>query len=426
MKAYNKHGRTFVALAIGAVLLYSSFIFIQQKQLLMAGASDFSCFYSAGKMVNSGNGTRIYDYEAQAEAQKPFFGVVGTHRFVLPFIFLPFVLVIFAPLALLSYFHALMLWYALNVCLLISVPFLLRRRLGMTDKQLGLALLATGFFLPSSISLGQGQPTILTLVLFALIFLAMGDGHELRTGCLLALTIFKPQFALPLLLALAITRRWKAVAAFFGTSALLFGLSVAIVGWRTTLSFPRAVAAFSRSPAYRGGEYNPAGMSSLRGLMLSLLDSHLPQDVIRTVVIGVSVILVAAVLLVVFTHRPRISDLDFSLIIVVTLLSSYHAYGHDLILLLLPLFLVANYISRHEFTYFRLALGMMSGLLLILPSLLFPPPVMVVAVLLLLLAMLKESLYPGAASAVRQLSEPSPSLEYPSSAPVSWKGREAL
>jgi hypothetical protein len=406
-----KRGARFLPfLAIGIVLLYSVGIFVQQKQPLMVGASDFSCFYSAGRMVVTGNGSRIYDYDAQSEAQRPFFGIVGTHRFVLPFIFLPFVLVIFAPLALFSYPHALALWFALNVCLLISIPFLLRRRLNLSDSHLALALLVMAFFLPCSISLAQGQPTILVLVLFTLAFLDLDEGHDSHAGCVLALTIFKPQFALPLLLALAITRRWKSLAGFFGTCAFLFGISVALVGWTTTLSFPRAVAAFNASPSSRGGEYNPAGMSNLRGLMLSLFNSRTPHDLIVAFVIALSVLLVGAVLVTVLTHGRGISDLDFSLIVVITLLASYHSYGHDLILLILPLFLVVNYVGRQEFSHFRLILGMIAGLLFILPSLVFPPPVMVVAVLLFLVALLKESLYPGTPIPVRQLPEATPNL----------------
>src|SRR5664279_293232 len=210
-----KRGARFLpSLAIGVLLLYSVGTFIQQKRALLAGTSDFSCFYSAGKMVVTGNGSRIYDYEAQKEAQRPFF-VPNLRRSVLPFVFVPFVLVIFAPLAVLTYAHALMLWFALNVCLLISIPFLLRRRLNLSDSHLALALLVMTFFLPCSLSLAQGQPTILVLVLFTLAFLDLDEGHDFHAGCVLALTIFKPQFALPLLLALAITRRWKSLAGFF-------------------------------------------------------------------------------------------------------------------------------------------------------------------------------------------------------------------
>src|ERR1017187_1342931 len=227
-----KRGARFLpSLAIGVLLLYSVGTFIQQKGALLAGTSDFSCFYSAGKMVVIGNGSRIYDYEAQKEAHRPFF-VPNLRRSVLPFVFVPFVLVTFAPLAVLTYAHALMLWFALNVCLLISIPFLLRRRLNLSDSHLALALLVMTFFLPCSISLAQGQPTILVLVLFTLIFLALGDGHELQAGCLLALITFKPQFALPMLFALVVTNKRKALLGFFGTCVALFGLSAALKNTR--------------------------------------------------------------------------------------------------------------------------------------------------------------------------------------------------
>ena len=392
-KLPGKHyGGCLIALAVGIVMMYSVGAFIQQRQSLRAGASDFRCFYSAGKMVNSGNGSLIYDYQAQSRAQQPFLGT-GTHRFTLPFVFVPFVLVIFALLVLLSYPHALLLWYTVNVCLLISVPFLLRRRLGMSDKQLAMALLATGLFLPSSVSLIQGQPTIVVLVLFTMVFLDLDNGHESRAGCWLALTTFKPQFALPLLLALALIRNWKALKGFFSTCVVLFGVSAAIVGLRSTLSFPHALARFTKLPVNLGGE-RLMSMPNLRGLLLYLASTRLPYDLLQSLSVAVSVLVIGLVLVSTFTPHRQMSDLRFSIVIVVTLLASYHCYGHDLVVLLLPLFLVTAYLTHREFSYFRLGLGMMMGLLLILPSLVLPPPITAVTLLFFLLGLLTEALYP--------------------------------
>lgn len=410
----TKRSYKFVApLLIVLALLYCAGTFLQQRKSLLAGISDFSCFYSAGKMVVTGNGSSLYNYEAQKQAQLPFFvSLPGLKRSVLPFVFIPFILVIFAPLALLSYAHALTLWYVVNVVLLLSVPFLLRRKLGLTSGQLSLAVFVSAFFLPSSISLAQGQPTIVVLVLFTLILLALDKGSDLSAGCLLALTIFKPQFALPLLLAFVITKKWRAIAGFASTSLALFGVSVGLVGWKTTLSYPAAVAAFTRLPANKGGEYGPEGMSNLRGMFLFFLNRHLSAETIHALILVSSLLMLAVVLALVHAHRPRISQLDFSLLIIVTVLASYHAYTHDLVLLLIPIFIVANHVGREAFSQFRLALGMCAGLLLILPSLLPPPAVTVLAVLLFFALLLKESLSEGLAlrAPLRETSLTPPSV----------------
>ncbi|MGB8886002.1 MAG: glycosyltransferase family 87 protein [Candidatus Korobacteraceae bacterium] len=376
----------------------------------MAGASDFSCFYAAGKMVDSGDGSRIYDRAAQCDAQRPFYGRVDTHKLPLPFVFVPFILAIFAPLALLAYSYSLTLWYAVNACLLISVPFLLRRRLRMTDKQLSPAILASSLFLPSSISLGQGQPTILALVLFTLVFLDLGNGQATRAGCLLALTTFKPQFALPLLLALMLTRNWKAVAGFVSTCIALLGVSAAIAGWRTTLSFPRAVAEFSAASGKMDGEH-VLSMPNLRGFLYFLLDPRLSRNELDLIAMAASALVVLIVLWLVFSNCRHISDLQFALIIVVTLLVSFHSYGHDLILLLLPFFLVASYIGRHELTYRRMAIAMVAGVLLILPSMLLPPQITVIVAALFLVALITEILHPNAFDATHGFPELKPSLK---------------
>src|SRR5664279_1679790 len=125
-----KRGARFLpSLAIGVLLLYSVGTFIQQKQALLTGASDFSCFYSAGKLVDSGNGSLIYDYEAQRQAQADFIKYVSYRKGPLLYNHAPFELLIFMPLALLSYSHATVVWYWLNVTGLLAVPILLRERL---------------------------------------------------------------------------------------------------------------------------------------------------------------------------------------------------------------------------------------------------------------------------------------------------------
>ncbi len=125
-----------------------------------------------------------------------------------------------------------------------------------------------------------------------------------------------------------------------------------------------------------------------------------------------SLLMLAVVLALVHAHRPRISQLDFSLLIIVTVLASYHAYTHDLVLLLIPIFIVANHVGREAFSQFRLALGMCAGLLLILPSLLPPPAVTVLAVLLFFALLLKESLSEGLAlrAPLRETSLTPPSV----------------
>src|ERR1019366_1451551 len=165
------------------------------------------------------------------------------------------------------------LWYALNVFALLAVPFLLRSYIPLVRTELIYAVLMPAFFLPATLATIDGQDSILLLILFILVFVNLADGREIRSGCILALATFKPHLVLPLLLVMAVTRRWKAVLAFVSTCFALTGISIVLVGWRTTLHFPAFLVQFNRLPADIAGAY-PDMMPNIRGLIYVLLGSH--------------------------------------------------------------------------------------------------------------------------------------------------------
>jgi len=338
-------------IAVIVVLVIYAFLFWQQKQMLLAGASDFSGFYAAGAILDSGQGARVYDYDTQRKAQAQFIEKVSFRKGPLLFTHSPFELLVFAPLALLSYDHAVILWYALNVFALLAVPFLLRKHVALVQNEMVYALLAPAFFLPALLAITQGQDSIFLLILFSLVFVNLADGREVRSGCILALATFKPQLVLPLLLVMAVTRMWKAVLAFVGTCVALTGISIVLVGWRTTLHFPHSLMQFDRLPLDISGAY-PDRMPNLRGLIYVLLGSHASLHTSQVIAAALSVL--AILLLVLFCSRKRkLSDLDLSLVIAVSLPVSYYVHDSDLSLLVLPFFIVADYVSNRQLTKLR-------------------------------------------------------------------------
>lgn len=302
--------------------------------------SDFGCFYRAGRMVLSDSGANIYDLRDQQrfDEQLGMQSFDASGRFVsLPFVFAPFSLVWFAPLASLPYAQAEAVWYAVNVALLLILPLLLQRRL------CGWCCLVSAWivpivFLPTLLSLLQGQSSVLLTFLFAAVYADLQRGHEFRAGCWLAIATIKPQFALLILLTLIAWRKWKTVWSFVLTAGGLASASIAIVGWEATLSYPMALVHYSALAHNAAGEH-PQSMANLRGLLDQLLQEHLTAPTLAAVTIGVSLPIVGAMLVVL--RRSRISETSFSLVVVVSVLVSYHAYVHDASLLLLPLLLLS-------------------------------------------------------------------------------------
>lgn len=410
MRPINNRAKTPVVLAVLAATLFYGFIFVQLKERpvtsrLVGGsnwlpASDLSPFYRAGRMMLSGDRGEIYDFDAQALYSArlwPLLAPRGDSKQVkedaqrliyiqqLLFYIAPYVLLIFSPLALLSYANAFLVWYTLNVAMLLSVPLLLRTSLHFSDKILAIALLTTPIFLPIDLALGQGQLSILLLFLLTLTFRELSEGRDFLAGCTLAVACFKPQFVLPMLLVMLAMKKWRVITGCLAASIALFGVSVALVGWHTTLQYPAAVFKYSRLPVGIGED--PEFMYNLRGFAYVLLHAKIPTSTLHTATLVVSAAMMLLVAAPFLGQRRNLSAVDFSFILVVTLLASYHSYVHDMSLLMLPLLLVAGHIAGRELTPKRITLALTAGALFMIPSvlpLLFPVALLLFAGLLLL------------------------------------------
>ncbi len=313
--------------------------------------ADFSCFYRAGRMVLAGDGARVYELNAERRYDarlKTSFVDSGGHSFSLPFVFAPFVLVVFAPPSLLPYPQAEVFWYGMNVGMLLTFPFLVRNRLRWNQRTLILALVAPAFFVPVLLALMQGQPAILLLVIFALTLANLAERNELRAGAWLAMATFKPQLVIPVLLALVVMRKWKTLTAFGVGCLLLFGISVGIVGWRATLTYPRAVMEFRRLSGSIGGEH-PGNMPNLRGFLTVSLPAQI-SSVVQTRIILVATAGLLLAMLFCLRRSREFSPVSFSLVLTITVLVSYHAYLHDFALLVLPCILLADYYLQTGWT----------------------------------------------------------------------------
>ena len=130
---------------------------------------------------------------------------------------------------------------------------------------------------------------------------------------------------------------------------------------------------YSRLPVGIGE--NPEFMYNLRGFAYVLLHSKLPNSTLHTGALVVSALMMLLVAVPFLGRRRNLSAVDFSFIVSVTLLASYHSYIHDMALLVLPLLLVAGHIAGQELTAKRIAIALTAGALFMIPSvlpLLFP------------------------------------------------------
>jgi len=297
--------------------------------------ADFVSFYTAGAIIRDGRAPILYDIGVQAAYQRFLF----QRPTPLPFYHPAFEALIFAPLSLLSFTTAYLLWAVINIACLMCIPFLLRPYIRVPANILGLSLLCFLFF-SIWVSLIQGQDSIILLLLYVLAFRKLKQGKDGLAGALLACGLFKFQLVIPAVLILAVYRGRRFALGFSATAFFLAGISTAMTGGiRPYISF---LLSSNRNLAF--DTIKPSIMPNVRGL-LATVAAGLPGVNVFIGVVSL-LILVAAVGMVIFKkeilERNGVEGIDlvYTLAMLTTILTSYHLNPHDLSLLLLPILLL--------------------------------------------------------------------------------------
>ena len=213
--------------AIGALLMGALLV---ELALPMADGAhhDFLAFYAAGKLVLDGNPGGLYDAGAITAIQRTIIpSPVGANGYM-PFINPPFAAVAFAPLAALPAQASRAAWALLSVAMLGAAGAWIARPLPARERVAGALLLVLSF--PAYHSLAEGQWSAAMLLGGLAALQAARRGSWGLAGLALATWWLKPQLLVLPLLALALDRRWSAVAWSFAAGAALTLASLPFVG----------------------------------------------------------------------------------------------------------------------------------------------------------------------------------------------------
>jgi hypothetical protein len=288
---------------------------------------DYFGFYSAGKLSLS-SPSLIFNEVAQRATQ---FSILGRVPY-LPFLHVPDELLIFAPLSLVSFRLSRMIWFVINIGLLIGSVEILSRISNFPRRSLFLIFLAMP---PIVFGLRLGQDSILMLFIMALSLVLLRKNHDVTAGAVLALALFKPQVVLVIALALLANKRWRFVFGFSVSAFAIAAASMAVFG-RSVFIHLAQLAAKSQDPRFmQSMSIGPSDYPTLRGLTHVLGISPL-----------VAVVLSAVLIASLFTcalQKPLKSELLFSISIIVGSLSAFNWHHYDLVLLLIPFAVLENH-----------------------------------------------------------------------------------
>lgn len=325
-----------LAVAIGCLLFELGLQFASKRNTL-----DFLALYTSGVMLRQGAGKQLYDVALQTRVEHQLL----PESIRLPFYHPPFEAWLLEPLAYLPLREAFLAWTAFNL-LVLGLVFYLSRFTGYRiDQDRRLVWLVAS--LPAVAgALVKGQDSLPLALIFLLAFLALKKRRDGLAGLVLGAGLFRFEIMLPFLFVFFLRRRWKLLAGAAVVGAAEVGASLAIVGWGGLVRYAGIIAQAGRA---RGSEMGgvAAQMPSLRGALAALFGSAIPSGFLFPLVLVLTLLLLGwAAWQFRSVSQPRSStfDLQFALVLIATLLASYHLFVY----MLTPLLVAAFLILGHE------------------------------------------------------------------------------
>jgi hypothetical protein len=299
---------------------------------------DFFSFYSAVKLYAERGGSAVYDLVLQRQMQIQVTSQPPDRFIVLPYFHPPYYTLLIAPLSYLTYRQAYIAMAAVNVMLAAVLVVLLVRSSQHIHGRAAVvaAALIAGFF-PLFVTILQGQSDLVVLLPLAAAYVAWSRGRHGWAGIFSALALAKPQLLLLIPVLFVARRAWRALAGFAGVVAALGVVSMAGFGFDPVIGYLKAVGAWAIGGSLpTGGQlvYTDTAVYSLRNILQAL-----PGGGTAALVIMLFLLALVALSL---SWRPDKPRLDFALAIAASMVLSPHQNVHDLALLVIPGFALAD------------------------------------------------------------------------------------
>ena len=299
---------------------------------------DFFSFYSAAKLYVQNGGSAVYDLVLQRQMQIQVTGEPAGRFIVLPYFHPPYYTLLIAPLGYLSYRQAYIAMAAFNVILAAAlVIILVRTSLRIHGRAAVVATVLIAGFFPLFVTVLQGQSDLVVLVPLAAAYVAWSRGRLGWAGIFSALALAKPQLLLLIPVLFAARRAWRALAGFGGVVVAMGLVSLAGFGFAPVVGYLSSVGAWALGgslPTNGQIVYTDTAVYSLRNILQAL-----PGGGTAALVILLFLLALVALSL---SWRPDKPRLDFALAIAASLVLSPHQNVHDLALLVIPGFALAD------------------------------------------------------------------------------------
>ncbi len=222
---------------------------------------DFAAFYAAGSIVWDGDIASLYD-PARQEAAQADLGLDGYLAFAYP----PHVAMAYAPLGALNFQLAYLVHTILMTGAFLLAVHLMAPMIPLLSRWRWPILAACFTFFPLITAIGGGQNAALSVLLLVAIWRSLHDGRETLAGVAVGLFIFRPQYAIPMLGLLFLSKHWRAIGSAVVTIAATWAATAAMRGAGWLSSWWEQVGPFVE----RDAEVNAANSISSLGFFQAI------------------------------------------------------------------------------------------------------------------------------------------------------------
>jgi hypothetical protein len=299
---------------------------------------DFVSFYAAARLYVLKGGSAVYDLAQQKQFELQVIPQNADRFIVLPYFHPPYYTLLIAPVAALSYRGAYYAMAAFNILLVAAlIVILVRNSLSIHGRGAFVAAAMIAGFFPLFVTVLQGQSDLVVLVPLAAAYTAWVKGRHGWAGIFSALALAKPQLLLLVPVLFVARRAWRALAGFVGVVAALGLVSVLGFGLNAVLTYLGLVGAWAiggKLPTNGQLVYTDTAAYSLRNILEAV-----PGGGYIALAVLILLLVLAALSL---SWRPDKPRLDFALAVAASLVLSPHQNVHDLAIMVIPGFALAD------------------------------------------------------------------------------------
>jgi hypothetical protein len=328
-----------ISLFLAIYVVFLGFIYVDKN--FVAG-TDFISFRIGAKILISQDRLSMYDTSVQKEFQKERVDLGGT---LLAYKNPPPLAAVFIPFAHLSPVAGYRIFLIFNILVLILAVFILVKQ--FFPKQDLLYYLIPFVFWPVILTLFTGQISILLLILFICLYSILKSDKPLKLGLTSTLLLLKPQYLIFIPFLFILIRKKTEFIKGLAIGAILFSIIVVMISGADFFQvYPRFLIATESSEFGS----NTLGYVGLVSLMLFAGDYlNLPGF------LAYAVNFLFYVSALYFFSKFRSGKLPylFSAGIFFTVSLSVHTWAHDLVLLLIPIYLLLQKIEKNNFKAYK-------------------------------------------------------------------------